>query len=115
MALLQVQHISKQTGGNIIVDDTSFEQQALQKIAIAGESGAGKTTLLKMIAGYMQPTSGTILFNGKRVIGPDEKLLPGHKQIAYLSQHYELPNNYRVEELRWFENKLNEKEATQLV
>jgi iron(III) transport system ATP-binding protein len=114
MALLQVQHISKKVEDNIIIDDISFEQQALQKIAIAGESGSGKTTLLKMITGNVQPTSGTILFNGKRVIGPEEKLLPGHKHIAYLSQHYELLNHYRVEELIWFENKLDEAAAKQL-
>jgi iron(III) transport system ATP-binding protein len=114
MALLQIQHISKKVEDNIIIDDISFEQQALQKIAIAGESGSGKTTLLKMITGNVQPTSGTILFNGKRVIGPEEKLLPGHKHIAYLSQHYELLNHYRVEELIWFENKLDEAAAKQL-
>ena len=114
MALLEVKNISKNIEGNIIIDDISFEQQALQKIAIAGESGSGKTTLLKMISGHAQPTSGKILFDGKRVIGPDEKLLPGHKQVAYLSQHYELLNNYRVEELIWFENKLSEEDAIKL-
>src|SRR5450432_927671 len=108
MALLEVENITKQAGENMIVDNISFKQEAFQKIAIAGESGAGKTTLLKMISGHAQPSSGTILFDGKRVIGPDEKLLPGHKQIAYLSQHYQLLNHYRVEELIWFENKLEE-------
>lgn len=114
MALLKVQHISKKTEDKTIIDDTSFEQQALQKIAITGESGSGKTTLLKMISGHTQPSAGTIWFDDKRVIGPDEKLLPGHKEIAYLSQHYELLNNYRVEELIWFENKLSEAAATEL-
>ena len=98
----------------MIVDGISFKQEPLQKIAIAGESGAGKTTLLKMITAHLQPTSGTILFDSERVIGSEEKLLPGHKQIAYLSQHYELRNNYRVEELIWFENKLSEAETTAL-
>jgi iron(III) transport system ATP-binding protein len=114
MALLEVRNISKKIEDNLIIDDISFKQNALQKIAIAGESGSGKTTLLKMITGHVQPTSGTILFNGERVIGPEEKLLPGHKHIAYLSQHYELLNHYRVEELIWFENKLEEAAAKQL-
>jgi len=114
MALLEVQQVSKHIGDNIIIDDISFEQKPLQKIAIAGASGAGKTTLLKMITGLLQPTSGTILFDGEKVLGPNDKLIPGHKEIAYLSQHYELRNNYRVEELIWFENKLPETEAEQL-
>ena len=82
MALLEVQHISKQFTNSLLIKDINFKQEALQKIAIAGESGAGKTTLLKMITGHAQPTSGTIFFDGERVIGPDEKLLPGHKQIG---------------------------------
>lgn len=114
MALLEVQHISKQLQGGLIVSDISFRQEALQKIAIAGESGAGKTTLLKIISGHAQADSGTVLFNGKRVIGPEEKLLPGHKEIAYLSQEHDLMHNYKVEELVWFENQLSVDEATTL-
>jgi ABC-type sugar transport system ATPase subunit len=114
MALLEVQHISKQAGEKMIVDNISFKQEALQNIAIAGESGAGKTTLLKMISGHAQPTSGRIFFDDKRVIGPEEKLLPGHKQIAYLSQDHDLLHNYRVEELIWFENQLSHEEAATL-
>ncbi len=114
MAFLEVKNILKKVGDKIIIDDISFEQQPLQKIAVAGESGAGKTTLLKMISGHAQPTSGTIFFDGERVIGPDEKLLPGHKKMGYLSQHYELLNHYRVEELIWFENKLDAALANQL-
>lgn len=114
MALLQVQHISKKVNDITLLDDISFEQQPLQKIAITGESGAGKTTLLKIISGHGQADSGTVLFNGKKVAGADEQLLPGHKQIAYLSQHYELLNNYYVEELVWFGNQLADEDATKL-
>lgn len=80
------------------VQGISFSQPAMQQLAIAGETGSGKSSLLKMIAGLLQPDSGEIFFEGKRVRGPLEKLLPGHPRIAYLSQHFELRNNYRVEE-----------------
>ena len=114
MALLEVKNITKQIGKNIIVNGISFEQKALQKLAIAGESGAGKSTLLKIISGNAQTDSGTVLFNGKRVIGPEDKLLAGHKEIAYLSQHYELHTNYYVKDLIWFQIKISEEAATQL-
>ncbi len=114
MALLEVQHISKQFPNGLLIKNISFEQRALQKIAIAGESGAGKTTLLKIISGHAQADSGTVLFNGKRVAGPEEKLLPGHKEIAYLSQEHDLLHNYKVEELVWFENQLSHNEAATL-
>ena len=114
MALLEVQQLSKQLHGGLLIDQISFEQDTLQKIAITGESGAGKTTLLKMISGRAQPDSGTILFKGEKVIGPEEKLLPGHKEIGYLSQEHDLLHNYKVEDLVWFQNKLTDEESTTL-
>lgn len=114
MALLEVQHISKQQPDRIILDAISFQQEALQKIAVTGESGAGKSTLLKIISGHMQTDAGTVLFNGEKVKGPEEKLLSGHKDIAYLSQHFELHNNYVVKDLILFQIKVTEAEANQL-
>jgi ABC-type sugar transport system ATPase subunit len=114
MALLTVSAIAKKENERYTVKDISFTQQALQKIAIAGETGSGKTTLLKMIAGLVQPEAGEILFEQERVVGPDEKLLPGHPRIAYLSQYFELRNNYRVEEELECKNLLTEEEANSL-
>jgi len=98
MFLLKVSGIGKREKENFTVKDIQFTQESAQKIAIAGETGSGKTTLLKMIAGLVQPDEGNIYFNNERVLGPFEKLIPGHPAIAYLSQHFELRNNYRVEE-----------------
>jgi iron(III) transport system ATP-binding protein len=78
---------------------------------VVGESGSGKSTLLKIVAGLATPDSGEVLFNNKHVEGPNEKLIPGHPQIAYLSQHFELRNKYRVEEILEYANTLSEKEA----
>ncbi|MEO7121445.1 MAG: ABC transporter ATP-binding protein [Ginsengibacter sp.] len=114
MALLEVQHISKQLPGSLLISDISFVQEASQKIAITGESGSGKTTLLKIISGYEQADSGSILFNGKIMIGPEEKLLPGQKEIGYLAQEHDLLHNYKVEDLLYFGNKLSINEATTL-
>jgi ABC-type sugar transport system ATPase subunit len=69
---------------------------------------------MKIMAGLVQPTSGEVLFEQKRIEGPDEVLIPGHKQIGYLSQHFELLNNYRVEELLDMANKLKQQEADEI-
>lgn len=114
MILLDVQQISKEQPDRTIVDNISFQQKALQKIAITGESGAGKSTILKILSGHVQANAGTVFFEGKKVFGPEEKLLAGHKDIAYLSQHYELHNNYVVKDLIWFQVKMNEAEAKNL-
>jgi ABC-type sulfate/molybdate transport systems ATPase subunit len=114
MVLLVVQNISKQQPGRSIIDNISFQQEALQKIAVTGESGAGKSTLLKIISGHVQANAGTVLFNGKKILGPAEKLLAGHNDIGYLSQHYELHNNYVVKDLICFQMNLDDAEATGL-
>ncbi|HJW17281.1 MAG TPA: ABC transporter ATP-binding protein [Flavisolibacter sp.] len=99
MSLLTVSGLSRVEEGSLIVNDISFSQERFQKLAIAGATGSGKTSLLKMVAGLLQPTSGTVYFQGKRVLGPEERLIPGHPGIGYLSQYFELRNHYRVEEL----------------
>lgn len=111
MGFLEINNISKIQDGKWVVDDVSFSQAPFQKIAIAGETGSGKSTLLKMIAGLIQPDKGMIYFNDKHVLGPEYKLIPGHPDIAYLSQHFELRNSYRVEELLSYANKLTDEMA----
>ncbi|MHA4807511.1 ABC transporter ATP-binding protein [Flavitalea flava] len=100
--------------GNYILKDIGFVQQKFQRVAIAGGTGEGKTTLMKTIGGLCKAEKGEVLFETKRVKGPDEVLLPGHPGIAYLSQHFELHNNYRVEEVLAYYNKFTEKGANRI-
>lgn len=111
MNLLSVTGIRKREQGDFVLQIDAFTQQKFQKIAIAGESGSGKSTLLKIIAGLVQPDAGEVLYEQKRVLGPYEKLIPGHPRIAYLSQHFELHNSYRVEEVLSYANLLSDEEA----
>ncbi len=99
MYLLKVSALEKQQEGNWVVQNVHMQLYSFQKLAIAGETGSGKSSLLKMIAGLIQPDNGQIYFENQKILGPDEKLLPGHPSIGYLSQHFELRNNYRVEEI----------------
>lgn len=111
MNLLNVSAVSKKVAGAFVVNEVSFLQQTSQRIAIAGETGSGKSSLLKIIGGLVQPDSGEVLFANERVKGPAEKLIPGHPRIAYLSQQFELANNYRVEEILQYANQLTEEDA----
>ncbi len=114
MDWLVVEQVSKQIGGQSVLQSLSFQQKRGEKIGIAGSTGAGKSTLLKIIGGLVQPDSGRVMFDGKRVIGPDEQLIPGHPRIAYLSQHFELRNNYWVHEILSYANTLSAEEAEDL-
>ncbi len=111
MSLLTVSGISRKEGETSLLKNIHFVQEAFQKLAIAGATGSGKTTLLKIISGLIQPTSGEVLFEGEKVKGPHERLLSGHPFIAYQSQHFELRNNYRVEEILQMVNKLSAADA----
>lgn len=111
MSLLSVSEISKQLQETFILRNVSFTLQEFQKVAIAGETGSGKSTLLKIIAGLVQKDTGEAYFDQKRIRGPLEKLMPGHPGIVYLSQHFELRNNYRVEEILDYANQLTEEDA----
>lgn len=99
MELLKAQNISKIAGERVLLEQTSLTITSGSRIAIMGETGSGKSTLLKIMAGLIAPSSGEVRLNGKKLENPTEQLIPGHPKIAYLSQHFELRNNYRVIEL----------------
>ena len=76
--LLEVEHLTKVfTLGSMLsriritaVDNVSFYIKPAEIFALAGESGCGKTTTARMILGFEEPTSGTIVHNGKVVRDP---------------------------------------------
>jgi len=113
MSFLQVSSVSKQGIEGLILDNISFVQRRQQKIAIAGETGSGKSTLLKIIGGLQQPDHGNILFEGTRVDGRDA-LVPGHTEIAYLAQDFELPKSLRVEQVLEYARKQSPGEQAHL-
>ena len=114
MVLLQVSGIHKKNDRGFELKDVSFSQQWYQQIAIAGETGSGKSTLLKIIAGLAQQDAGEVIYDGKKVPGPNDQLIPGHPKIAYLSQLFELPHYLRVEQVLEYANKLTQRSAEQL-
>jgi ABC-type glutathione transport system ATPase component len=111
MHLITVEDISKEEEGRTLVNNVRFSIDAFKKVALMGETGSGKSTVMKMMGGLVQASSGNAYFEGQRIKGPDEVLLPGHPTIAYLSQHFELRSNYRVHELLEMANKMEDEEA----
>ncbi len=72
--LLRVERISKRFGGLMAVDQASFEAPAGRITALIGPNGAGKTTLFAIIAGFLRPTEGRVVYGGGDVTG-----LPPHR------------------------------------
>jgi nitrate/nitrite transport system ATP-binding protein len=51
----------------------NFRQETGEFVAVVGWSGSGKTTLLSLMAGLLQPEVGQVVFDGKKVVGPDRE------------------------------------------
>lgn len=69
---VSARNISKNYGDVEALKDLTLEFPKGQLTSLLGPSGCGKTTLLKIIAGLLEPTSGTVEVNGKTVTGPGE-------------------------------------------
>ena len=55
----------------VVVEDLNFEIYAEEFVCILGPSGSGKSTILGLMAGFIKPTSGEVLFNSKPIKRPD--------------------------------------------
>ncbi len=66
---LQVDNVSKRFGGLLAVNEASFGVARGRITALIGPNGAGKTTLFSIIAGFLSPDSGRILYEGVDIGG----------------------------------------------
>ena len=69
MKILEVSHLTKTFGGLTAVNDVTFSIEAGEISAIIGPNGAGKTTLFNLISGFLEPTAGSVTFNGEAITG----------------------------------------------
>ena len=93
MALLEVNHITKSYGNNIVLDDVTFSIPKGKIVGLLGPNGSGKTTLIKLINDLLKEDSGTIKVEGLD-LGVETK-----KLISYLPDKNYLNNNMTVLEL----------------
>ena len=114
MSLLVVDKLMRKQGLDFSLDGISFKLERGERLALAGATGSGKSTILRIAAGLLQADAGSVWFEGKRVPGPEEKLMPGHPGVAYLSQHFELRKNYRVGDELEAWSKLTEAETLRI-
>lgn len=86
-SIIQFRNVTKQFDDEtIIIDNVSFELERGKFYTLLGPSGCGKTTILRLIAGFIEPTEGDILFYGKKI-----NHLPAHKrQVNTVFQDYAL-------------------------
>lgn len=92
--MIQFEHVNKAYGTNQAVDDLSLTINEHELFVLVGTSGSGKTTTLKMINELIQPTSGTIYFNGRSLT--DYQVRDLRWNIGYVLQQIALFPNMTV-------------------
>ncbi len=73
-ALLQVRDVSVRFGGVVALDGLSFDVHEGEICALIGPNGAGKTTMFNVVSRLYQPTEGTVIFDGRRILS-----VPSHR------------------------------------
>ena len=69
MAILELKDVTKKFGGLTAVDGVNLKVEENQICALIGPNGAGKTTVFNLLTKVYQPTTGTIMVNGKDTAG----------------------------------------------
>ncbi len=94
MAFLELQALNKRYNNIVAVEDFNLSIERGEFVSLLGPSGCGKTTTLQMVAGFTQPTSGTIMLNGR-----DLGAVPARKRgLGIVFQTYALFPHMTVEQ-----------------
>ena len=90
--MIDIQNINKKFGKLAVLQDINLSFQKGQCIALIGPNGCGKTTLIKAILGMVLPDNGSIMVNGKSILG--EYLY--RENIGYMPQIGRYPDNMTI-------------------
>ena len=95
---LSLQGLTKYYGSLAAVKDVDLDIAPGRFLTILGPSGGGKTTVLMSIAGFVEPSAGTILLGGRDITG----LPPDKRNFGMVFQGYALFPHMTVSENLWF-------------
>ncbi|PAD40204.1 transporter [Terribacillus sp. 7520-G] len=96
--VIKLQGLEKHYGKTAALSQIDLTIQDGEFLAILGPSGCGKTTLLRLLAGFMQPTAGTIRFDETEVANSKYYSKPENRNIGMVFQSFALWPHMTVEE-----------------
>ena len=86
MSLLSVENVTRRFGSLVAVDDVSMVVEPGELHAVIGPNGAGKTTFFNLISGFLQPSSGRIVFDGEDIT----ELLPARRVWRGMARTFQI-------------------------
>ncbi|MBQ4116423.1 MAG: ABC transporter ATP-binding protein [Clostridia bacterium] len=90
--IIELKNITVEFDGEKVLDNLNLSIKDKEFVTLLGQSGCGKTTTLRIIAGFIQPQSGDVFFDGQ-----SEKGVPPYKRpVNTVFQRYALFPNYNV-------------------
>ena len=99
MSLIELRNVSKRFGPLVVLDRVSLEVEEGKCLVIIGASGSGKSVMLKHMTRLLQPDSGEVWFDGRRIDALAERaLVPIRIQFGFLFQMGALFDSMTVEE-----------------
>ena len=94
--MIDVKHLSKSFGKNLVLDDISEHISPGEKVVIIGPSGSGKSTFLRCLNLLETPTAGTITFDGTEITDPKVDIDKIRQQMGMVFQHFNLFPNMTI-------------------
>ena len=96
MAGLSLRNIGRRFGDFDAVKELDLDIAQGEFVSLLGPSGCGKTTTLRMIAGFIDPTEGTIELDGRLLSAPSGSVPPEKRGMSMIFQSYAIWPNMTV-------------------
>lgn len=94
--MIDVKHLSKSFGNNLVLDDISEHIYPGDKVVIIGPSGSGKSTFLRSLNLLEEPSNGTITFDGEEITAPKANVDLIRRKMGMVFQHFNLFPNMTI-------------------
>jgi ABC-type glutathione transport system ATPase component len=100
--MVEARGLTKEYGASRVVDDVSFSIRRGETLGLVGESGSGKSTVARMLLRLVEPTAGTVRFDGTDVLAAGKAELRGLRrrmQMVFQDPYAALNPKMRVREI----------------
>jgi iron(III) transport system ATP-binding protein len=96
--MFSIQGIYFERATRSILSNINLTVKKGEMLGLVGPSGAGKSTLLHIVAGLLDASKGVVKLDGELILGPKDRLVPGHPEVQLVNQEFGLDLYHTVRE-----------------